>query len=61
METSWMTTKQAAEYLQVSPGFLEKDRLNNVYKIPFYKIGVHIRYKKEDLDEWLEKSRGSDE
>jgi hypothetical protein len=27
------------------------------YKIPYYKLGGRIYFKKEEIDEWIEKTR----
>lgn len=54
---TWLTERQAAEYLNVSPSFLAKNRC---YKkgselIPFVKMSSRcIRYDKLQLDTWLE-------
>lgn len=49
----WMTTAEAAEYLDVKPGTLEKWRY--LEKGPrYYKIGgKRVRYRKSDLDAFL--------
>lgn len=53
-----LTEKEAAEYIGMSRGYLRQDRMNG-YRInrtpgPHYlKIGRAIRYRKEDLDSWL--------
>jgi excisionase family DNA binding protein len=49
----WFTTKQAAEYLQVSEIFLSTDRCTRRYGIPFYRLGKRIRYNRRDLDAML--------
>jgi excisionase family DNA binding protein len=50
----WMTTAEAAEYLDVKPGTLEKWRF--LKKGPrYYKIGSkQVRYRQSDLDAFLE-------
>ena len=54
---TWLTEQQAAEYLNVSPSYLAKNRC---YKrgcelIPFVKLSSRcIRYDKLQLDTWLE-------
>lgn len=53
MNSQLLNTKQAAEYLAVSPAFLERDRWAGA-KIPFVKLGSRsIRYRIEDLDSFL--------
>lgn len=48
--------KQAAEYLNVSPAFLAKNRCYSKGKdlIPYVKLGARaIRYDRQTLDNWL--------
>lgn len=45
---------QAASYLTVSTHFLAADRQRK-REIPFIKIGRLVRYRKSDLDTYLEK------
>lgn len=46
--------KQAAAFLTLSPGTLSVWRSTGRYKIPFIKIGARVRYKRTDLDAWLD-------
>lgn len=47
------TTKQAANYLGVSPSFLEKDRWAGS-RVPYIKIGTRtVRYRLKDLDAFI--------
>ena len=53
----WLTEKQAAEYLNVSPSMLAKNRCykRGLELIPFVKMSSRcIRYDKLQLDTWLE-------
>lgn len=54
---SMMNTQEAAQYLTLSPRTLEAYRLRK--KGPRYvRISRNtVRYKKEDLDKWLNKLR----
>ena len=55
MQSSLLTTKEAAHYLCVSKAFLERDRWAGA-RIPFLKIGSRsVRYRKLDLDEYLDR------
>ena len=55
MSREIMNTKQAADYLQVSMAFLERDRWAGA-KVPFVKIGSRaVRYRRSDLDTYIEK------
>ena len=54
MTTQLLSTKQAADYLGVSPSFLEKDRWRGS-RIPFIQISPRsIKYRLEDLDFYIE-------
>lgn len=46
--------RQAATLLGVSPGTLAVWRSTGRYSIPFVKIGRNVRYRKGDLDAWIE-------
>lgn len=49
-----LTSKQAAEYIGVTPGTLEVWRCNRVrHQPPFYKVGRKIWYSKTMLDDYL--------
>ena len=53
-----LTEKEAAKYIRMSRSFLRQDRMNG-YRTgrtrgPVYmKLGRSIRYRRQDLDEWL--------
>ena len=44
----------AAAILQVSPGTLMVWRSSGRYGIPYIKIGAKVRYKRGDLQAWLD-------
>ncbi|GAB2898609.1 hypothetical protein GCM10027046_30650 [Uliginosibacterium flavum] len=46
--------KQAANHLTVSPGTLSVWRSTGRYALPFFKVGRMVRYRRSDLDAWLE-------
>jgi len=53
----WLTEKQAAEFLNVSPSFLAKNRCyaKNEDVIPFAKLSAKcIRYNYYQLQNWLD-------
>lgn len=57
-----LNEKDAAEYIGMSRSYLNSDRSNGPRvkrtKGPvFMKIGKAVRYRKEDLDEWLQQNR----
>ena len=56
IQESYLTTKQAADYLGVSHQFLEINRCKGGGP-PFIKLSRLVRYKKSDLDEWMNKHR----
>jgi predicted DNA-binding transcriptional regulator AlpA len=50
---NYLTTLQAADYLGVSHQFLEISRCKGGGP-PFIKLARLVRYKKYDLDEWMD-------
>lgn len=46
--------KQAANVLDVSPGTLAVWRSTGRYKLPFLKVGRNVRYRRTDLESWLQ-------
>lgn len=53
MSKKLLTTKEAAEQLNVSMAFLERDRWAGA-KIPFVRIGTRtVRYEEEALDAYI--------
>jgi len=56
MEKRLLTTKEAAEYLNVSMAFLERDRWAGAL-IPFVRIGRRaIRYDLEVLNNYIQEN-----
>lgn len=51
IETDFMTVKEAAQFLRVSPILLYQ--LNASKKIPCRKIGRKIIFSKKELSEWV--------
>lgn len=52
-----LTTKQAAEYLGISPATLDTWRCTKRNVIPYIKLGnKFVRYRSEDLDNFIEAS-----
>jgi excisionase family DNA binding protein len=47
--------KAAGDYLTVAPGTLSVWRSTGRYGLPFLKVGRMVRYRRADLDAWLEK------
>jgi hypothetical protein len=49
-----LNSKQAAEYIGVTPGTLEVWRCNRVrHQPPYYKVGSKVWYSKPILDDYL--------
>ncbi len=46
--------KAAADLLQLAPGTLSVWRSTGRYRIPFVKVGRRVRYRRTDLESWLE-------
>jgi len=44
----------AAEILGVTPGTLAVWRCTGRYSLPFIKVGRKVRYRRADLDAWLD-------
>ena len=44
---------QAARYLCVRTATLDSWRCSGQYSLPFLKVGGRVRYRREDLDDWL--------
>lgn len=51
-----MTPRDAAVYIGVKINTLAVWRMTNKYDLPFVKLGRVIRYRKTDLDEWIDKN-----
>jgi len=49
-----LNEQQAGAYIGISPGTLSVWRSVNRYGIPYIKVGHRVRYRKSDLDAWLE-------
>jgi excisionase family DNA binding protein len=50
----FLTTKEAAAHLDVTEHTLCVWRSSGRYRIRFYRIGRNVRYRRSDLDAWLE-------
>jgi excisionase family DNA binding protein len=55
VKTPWMTPLEAAAYLRVSLGTLRN--WTSARYVPFVRRGRVVRYRRDDLDEWLSKDR----
>jgi hypothetical protein len=54
LSPTWINSKQLAQHLGISTTAVANLRIN---KIPYYKIGGRILYKKQEIDEFIEKTR----
>lgn len=54
LSPTWITSKQLAQHLGMSTTAIGNLRIN---KIPYYKIGGRILYKKQEIDEFIERTR----
>jgi hypothetical protein len=50
---TYITRREAAEYLRISPKSLE----NHPENIPYYKLGKRVLYIKEELDEIIRNNK----
>lgn len=48
-----LTRKESAEYLGVKPGTLDVWASTKIYSLKYIKIGRLVRYRIEDLDQFL--------
>ena len=53
MSDHLLTTKEAADYLRLSPGALTNARSKKKIVLPVVKIGTAVRFRKEDLEAWV--------
>jgi len=51
---TWITSRQLAQHLGISVSAVTNLRTN---KIPYYKLGGRIYFKKQEIDEWIETTR----
>jgi excisionase family DNA binding protein len=49
-----LTRQEAAAYLGIAPQTLAVWATNNRYHLPFIKVGRCVRYRRRDLDRFLE-------
>lgn len=49
-----LSEKEAADFLQTAPGTLSVWRSTGRYALPFLKVGAKVRYRRGDLQTWLD-------
>ena len=54
LDPTWVTTKQLSHHLGISSAAVTNIRGT---KIPYYKIGGRILFKRQEVDEYIQKSR----
>ncbi len=52
-----ITTEQAAAYMGISPLTLHAWRRQGIKSIPYYMVGDLIRYRRSDIDNYLERCK----
>ncbi len=52
-----LTRQEAAEYLGVKPQTLSVWAVTGRYELPYVKVGRLVKYRREDLDAFLESRR----
>lgn len=52
-QSDLLSNLEAAEYLGVTPRTLEVWRCTKRHEIPYFKVGRLVKYRKTDLDAWL--------
>lgn len=50
-----LTSKEAADFIVYEENTLASWRCNKTHELPYIKIGHRIRYRKQDLIDWLNK------
>lgn len=53
----YVSASEAAAHIGIQPQTLAVWRITGRYGIPFFKVGRTVRYRKSDLDAWLESRR----
>ena len=51
----WVTLEQIADYLQISTSSIYK--MVQAGRIPAYKVGRQWRFKKQEIDEWVQRNK----
>ena len=49
-------TERAAHFLGMSTQFVEQDRSTRRHGIPFVKLGRAVRYRRADLEAWVQRN-----
>ena len=54
LDPTWVTTKQLSQHLGISTAAVTNIRGTT---IPYYKVGGRILFKRQEVDEYIQKSR----
>lgn len=54
-----MDRKEAAAYIRKSPATLAAWACHGSYDLPFIRVGRNVRYRKSDLDAFLDRHTGT--
>jgi excisionase family DNA binding protein len=57
MEHNMMTVKDVAEYMRLSEQTIQRYVLNR--EIPFHKVKKVIRFRRSEIDKWIDKGGGA--
>ena len=49
--------KEAAKYLEVSESTLANWAVTKKFRLPYFRVGRGVRYKKTDLDDFVNSNR----
>ena len=49
-----MDENEAAVFIQSKPGTMQVWRSTGRYALPFIRVGRNVRYRRSDLEAWLE-------
>lgn len=53
IDQRWLSTKEAAAYLGLSPSTLNNDRITRLIGLPFSRMGRRVVYDRKALDDFL--------
>lgn len=52
-----MSRKEAADYLGISESTMANWACTKKYHIPYFRVGRKVKYRRQDLDEFMENNR----
>lgn len=52
-----MSRKEAAKYLGIAESTLANWASTKKYHIPYFRVGRQVKYRRKDLDEFMENNR----